>query len=122
MKIDGVAKKYNLSTATLRYYERNGLLGPIKRVNGIRHFEESDLQRIEFILCVKECGMTLGQIKHFIEMFQKGDQTLTERLTVLENQLAQSKQKMQQLRQSMQHLEGKIDDVKLLIDENVYVK
>ncbi|WPC20525.1 MerR family transcriptional regulator [Pediococcus inopinatus] len=122
MKIDGVAKKYNLSTATLRYYERNGLLGPIKRVNGIRYFEESDLQRIEFILCVKECGMTLGQIRHFIEMFQKGDQTLTERLTVLENQLAQSKQKMQQLRQSMQHLEGKIDDVKLLIDENVYVK
>lgn len=114
LKIDAVAKQFNISTATIRYYEREGLLGPVKRVNGIRQFESTDLDRIDFILCVKECGMTLGQIKHFLTIYQKGDDTIGERLTILQDQLVQSEEKVNQLKKSMQHLKTKIEDVKQL--------
>lgn len=114
LKIDAVAKQFNISTATIRYYEREGLLGPVKRVNGIRQFESTDLDRIDFILCVKECGMTLGQIKHFLAIYQKGDDTIGERLTILQDQLVQSEEKVKQLKRSMQHLKNKIKDVKQL--------
>lgn len=114
LKIDAVAKQFNISTATIRYYEREGLLGPVKRVNGIRQFESTDLDRIDFILCVKECGMTLGQIKHFLTIYQKGDGTIGERLTILQDQLVQSEEKVKQLKRSMQHLKNKIKDVKQL--------
>ncbi|KRN51617.1 MerR family transcriptional regulator [Pediococcus damnosus] len=117
LKIDAVAKQFHISTATLRYYERENLLGPIKRVNGIRNFQSADLKRIDFILCVKECGMTLGQIKHFLEIYQQGDETVAERLSILQKQLGQSEVKAAQLDQSMQHLKAKIKDVQALMPE-----
>ncbi|MGX7006665.1 MerR family transcriptional regulator [Pediococcus parvulus] len=115
LKIDAVAQQFNISTTTIRYYEREGLLGPVKRVNGIREFEATDLDRIDFILCVKACGMTLGQIKHFLAIYQQGDATVAERLTILQDQLVQSEEKVKQLKQSMKHLKIKIEDVKALM-------
>ncbi|GAB5053621.1 MULTISPECIES: MerR family transcriptional regulator [Pediococcus] len=74
MKIDAVAQQFNISTTTIRYYEREGLLGPVKRVNGIREFEATDLDRIDFILCVKACGMTLARLNIFWQFISRGMQ------------------------------------------------
>ena len=44
MQISEVAEKFDLTTDTLRYYEREGLIGPIaKGNNGIRNYTEEDL-------------------------------------------------------------------------------
>ncbi len=115
LKIEAAAKLTRISSATIRYYEREGLVGPIKRINGVREIEQTDLDRLDFILCVKRCGMTLGQIKHFITIFQQGDQTIPERLTILQNQLVASEQKALELQASIRHLKTKINDVKALL-------
>ena len=44
MQISEVAEKFGLTTDTLRYYEREGLIGPIsKGKNGIRNYDENDM-------------------------------------------------------------------------------
>lgn len=49
MTIAEVAKKYDLSTDTLRYYERIGLVPPVTRTaSGIRDYKEKDLNWVEF--------------------------------------------------------------------------
>ena len=41
MQISEVAKKYGLTVDTLRYYEKEGLIGPIKKEkNGIRNYNK----------------------------------------------------------------------------------
>ena len=111
MKIEQVAKIFSISSPTLRYYEQEGLLGPVKRVHGIRDYSERDLERLDFILCSKICGMSLKQIKHFINIYEQGDETIPERLAILQEQLIKSKTTLSELKQSINYLENKIKTV-----------
>ena len=44
MTIKEVSQKYNISSDTLRYYERVGMIPPVTRTaGGIRDYSESDL-------------------------------------------------------------------------------
>lgn len=116
MKIDTVAHQFNLSTSTLRYYEEQGLLGPVHRINGIRDYGQADLDRLDFILCVKRCGMTIREMKHFITIYQQGDATIPERLSILQDQLRASQEQQARLAESMAHLQEKIAAVQALQD------
>jgi len=78
--IGQVAKLMNISTFTLRYYDNSGLFPFIKRdESGKRIFEESDLEFLGVIYCLKQTGMTIPQIKNFIEMTQKGSDSFKDR-------------------------------------------
>lgn len=114
MKINEVAKMFNLPTSTLRYYESEGLLGPINRVNGVREFTKKDLERLDFIICTKNCGMTITEIKNFIQLYQRGNETIPSRLAILKRQLSKSEKQLRTLQQSIDHLKDKIVDVQNL--------
>ena len=50
LTIKEVSTMYNISADTLRYYEKIGLIDPVKRnENGIRDYKEIDLKRIQFL-------------------------------------------------------------------------
>ncbi|MDR1869365.1 MAG: MerR family transcriptional regulator, partial [Treponema sp.] len=54
MTIAEVGKKNSLSTDTLRYYERVGLIPPVTRTKGgIRDYNENDCLWVEFIKCMR---------------------------------------------------------------------
>lgn len=114
MRIEEVSKKFSISSPTIRYYEQEGLLGPIKRINGVRDFSSHDLERLDFILCTKKCGMPLKQIHHFIDIYEQGDETIPERLAILREQLAKTKSALDELTQSMDYLQNKIKTVEKL--------
>ncbi|MEJ8306392.1 MerR family transcriptional regulator [Saccharibacillus sacchari] len=83
--IGQVAKKMNVSTFALRYYDREGLLPFVKRsANGVRLFEESDLEFLRVIDCLKNTGMSIGEIRSFIEWTKEGDASLGQRLALFE--------------------------------------
>lgn len=84
MKISDVAKKYGLTTDTLRYYESFGLIDSVKKVSGIREYSDTDLERIEFIICMKNAGLSLEDIKEFINLTNMGDKTINKRIELLE--------------------------------------
>ena len=68
--ISSLAKKYNISTRTIRYYEELGLLNPI-RDNNTHHrvYTKSDRARLKLILRGKRFGFPLDEIKEMIELF-----------------------------------------------------
>lgn len=68
MKISEVSAKFNLPRETLRDYEQIGLLEKINKKSGIREYEEKDLERIQFIRCMKHTGLSLEDIKKFIDL------------------------------------------------------
>ena len=84
MTIREIAAKTNMSTDTLRYYERIGLLPPVPRnAAGIRNYDEYFVNFINFIKKLKASGMSLGHIIDYIRLAEMGDATIQERKKLL---------------------------------------
>lgn len=87
--ISEVAEKMNLAPSTLRYYDKKGLLPFVDRDQaGRRAFKDNDLNFLEVIECMKKCGMTIGQIREFINLCMQGDATLQTRYDLLRDEEA----------------------------------
>lgn len=84
MTIREIAAKTNMSTDTLRYYERIGLLPSVPRnAAGIRNYDEYFVNFINFIKKLKASGMSLEHIIDYIRLAEMGDATIQERKKLL---------------------------------------
>ena len=69
-----------LSAHTLRYYEKIGLLPGIQRnASGHRAFTSRDLEWVNFIVRLKDTGMSLDNILAYSKLRAAGDSTLGRR-------------------------------------------
>jgi MerR family Zn(II)-responsive transcriptional regulator of zntA len=69
MKIGQLAKKLDVSTDTLRYYEAHGLLAPSSRTeSGYRVYSEIHFQQMHFILRAKDVGFSLREIQELLHI------------------------------------------------------
>jgi DNA-binding transcriptional MerR regulator len=65
--IGKLAAKTRIPSATLRYYEIEGLLLPADRSEvGYRLYDEEAIRRIRFIRHAQECGFTLEEIRDLL--------------------------------------------------------
>ncbi len=73
--IGQVSQLFGLPVSTLRYYDKEGLFPNIKRVSGVRQFDEKEIEAIRVIECLKKSGMEIKEIKQFMEWCAQGPQT-----------------------------------------------
>ncbi len=110
MTIKEVSKMYNLSPDTLRFYEKKGLIGPVKKTSGgIRDYEEDDLKRIEFIKCMRSAEIPVIVLKEYVDLFSAGDETIKERRELLEEQKHILEDKIAKMQEAYEKLNKKID-------------
>ncbi|MET7280532.1 MerR family transcriptional regulator [Kribbella sp. NPDC005582] len=65
------AELTGLSLDTLRYYEREALIGPIERLPGGRRvFTEGDLAWIGVVTCLRDAGLGISDIQRFTELLR----------------------------------------------------
>ena len=103
MYISEVSERLGLSVHTLRYYESEGILGPITReASGKRLYSNSDLEWLIWIQRLKSTGMSLSDIKAFSNLRLLGDDSLTDR----KNMLAQH---AEALKIEIAHLQGELN-------------
>ena len=82
-----MAKLLDIPASTLRYYDKEGLLPFVERSSGgIRLFRESDFEWLQVIGCMKKAGMSIRDIRQYIEQAQQGDDTIELRLVILHRQ------------------------------------
>lgn len=105
--IKDISEKFNLNISTIRYYDKEGLLKNIKRENGIRKFDDNDINTIFYIECLKKSGMQLKEIKQFLDYAQEGDSTLKERLEMILSQKEKVKNKIIELEKVLNLLKYK---------------
>lgn len=108
--IQEVAEKYDISKDTLRYYEKEGLIGPIeKNKSGIREYQEDDLERIEFVKCMRSAGLSIAVLKEYIKLYDEGDHTKNERMRLLEQERITLKEKIDCMKEAYKKLNYKIE-------------
>ncbi len=109
MKIAEVSKRYDITADTLRYYERVGLMPRIARTaSGIRDYSETDCQRIQFIKCMRGAGMPIDPLITYMRLFDEGEHTIAERITLLKEQRAQMQERIDEMQAGLDRLDYKI--------------
>lgn len=66
-RIGELAKIFNISTDTLRFYEKKGLLRADRDENGYRIYSIFDIWILNVITSMKDLGISLSEIKNFLE-------------------------------------------------------
>ena len=95
-----------LGIHTLRYYEHENLITPVRNSSNRRRYSEKDITWIAFIKRLKATGMPIKEIKRYAVLRAEGDATLTERMEML----IQHRQSLKdQIRQLQEH-EAKLDE------------
>ncbi|GAB3920994.1 MerR family transcriptional regulator [Kribbella albertanoniae] len=60
-----------LSLDTLRYYEREALIGPIERLPGGRRvFTEGDIAWIGVVTCLRDAGLGIADVQRFTSLLR----------------------------------------------------
>ncbi|RVT56175.1 MerR family transcriptional regulator [Niallia taxi] len=101
--IKEVESMYGLPSSTLRYYEKEGILPKIHRDNGGRRkYTEEELEWLQLVIALRDTGMSMEEIKRYVDLVKQGDKTLEVRRSILLTHKESVEKKMDQ---TLKHLE-----------------
>jgi DNA-binding transcriptional MerR regulator len=121
--IDEAAQQTGVSSHTLRYYERIGLLEPVGRANsGHRRYSEGDLGSVGFLTLLRQTGMPIRDMLRFIELTRAGDQTVPQRVEVLEAHRDALAEQLALLQRHFAAIENKIGIYRALLGTHEELK
>ena len=110
-----------MTTHTLRYYERVGLIQPVARArNGHRRYSEADEAWIRFLHCMRATHMSIREMQRYAELREQGEATSLERRKILEDHQAEIAEQIVALQQAHALLVHKIANYKK-IEERIRV-
>ena len=110
MNIKKASEFSDVSADTIRYYERIGLIPPIKRnANGIREFDEEDLRWIVYSRQMRNAGLSIESLANYLTLFRMGTDTISTRKEILENQIFELKKKSAEMNEIINRLEFKLE-------------
>ena len=73
--IGQVSEMCGLPVSTLRYYDKEGLFPGMRRESGIRKFDETAIEALRIIECLKKSGLEIKEIKQFMAWCAEGSGT-----------------------------------------------
>ncbi|MEV6924366.1 MerR family transcriptional regulator [Dactylosporangium sp. NPDC051485] len=104
------AERSGFSPETVRYYERIGLLPPVRRTSsGRRVFEELDLKWLALLRCLRDTGMPITEMQAFIDLMRDGAGTRQERQEVLVAHAHRVQDQIERLQLHLGQINAKID-------------
>ncbi|MBR4193618.1 MAG: MerR family transcriptional regulator [Oscillospiraceae bacterium] len=109
--IQEVSKITGLSAHTLRFYEKEGLLGSVERgPSGFRQYTDGDLEVLSGIRCLKNTGMSLQEIARFLALSREGDATLGRRVALLQAHREEVLARIAEMQIHLDKVTQKLDD------------
>ena len=106
--IGEVASLAGLSISTLRYYDCEGLFPNMERSSGgIRKFTDNEIEALGIIECLKTSGLSIKEIKLFLDWCQEGNSSLQKRRDLFYERLAVVTKQMDELQKTMNTLRFK---------------
>lgn len=110
MRISEVSEQFDISSDTLRYYERVGLIPTVNRTeSGIRDYNKIDVEWVEFIKCMRSAGLPIEVLTEYVALVQQGDHTNEARKQILIDQRDELVLKMEEMQNTLDILNYKIE-------------
>jgi MerR family transcriptional regulator, aldehyde-responsive regulator len=110
-----VCKETDMTYQTLKFYCNEGLVPNVKRdKNNRRVFDERDIAWIKSLTCLKNCGMSIQEMKDYLALCLQGEVTIPQRKEMLAHKQEALRKTMRQIQESIDYIDWKqgfYDDV-----------
>lgn len=105
----------SLPYETLKFYCNQGLVPNVKRdKNNHRIFDEHDIAWINSLNCLKNCGMSIAEMKEYLKLCLEGESTIPKRKVILEVKRKSLEKQLKQTQECINYIDWKqgfYDDV-----------
>jgi DNA-binding transcriptional MerR regulator len=109
MTVAEAANETGVSSHTLRYYERAGLLRPVERNgSGHRRFSAEDVEWVVMITRFRATGMPIRMIREYAELVWAGEGNERERLAILEAHREHVVEQLAQIEHNLELIDYKV--------------
>lgn len=103
-----VCKETDLTYQALKFYCNEGLIPNVKRdKNNRRIFDEKSLKWIKDLVCLKKCGMSIQEMKIYLELCLQGESTIPKRKDMLSKKQEALRSSIQELEESIAYIDWK---------------
>ena len=110
-----VCQETGMTYEALKFYCNEGLVPNVKRdANNHRVFDDRDVAWICSLTCLKNCGMSIHEMRQYIELCLQGESSIPQRKIILNQKRADLLLKMAELQASVDYIDRKqrfYDDV-----------
>lgn len=101
-------KKTGLTYDALKFYCNEGLVPNVKRdKNNYRVFDDNDIGWTKSLSCLKNCGMSILEMKEYLKLCLDGKDTIPERQEILNLKLRELKNKINEIQESIDYINWK---------------
>lgn len=101
-------EKLDISYETLKYYCNEGLVPNVKRdERNYRIFDDNNINWLKSLMCLKKCGMSIQDIKSYLNLCLQGEASIPERKRILEKQKENLQNKIAELNESIDFINYK---------------
>lgn len=110
-----VCRDADMTYQTLKFYCNQGLVPNVKRdKNNRRVFDEHDVEWVKSLVCLKKCGMSIEEMRDYLQLCLQGKQSIPERKEMLAEKRERLVEQMAEIQASIDYIDWKqgfYDDV-----------
>jgi MerR family transcriptional regulator, aldehyde-responsive regulator len=111
LSIKEASERLGIPPHTIRFYERKGLLPFLQRdSNGNRMFEQKDLEWINLLMWFRATGMTVADLKQFVQLAVQGESTIPQRQALLERHKLELQKRQLELDKAFEAVNQKLSN------------
>ena len=103
-----VCGKTGMTYQCLKFYCNKGLIPNVKRdKNNRRIFDERDIAWIQSLICLKNCGLSIQEMKEYTNLCMQGPSTIPQRKIILDGKRKQLQENIASLTASIEYIDRK---------------
>ena len=103
-----VCRETDMTYQALKYYCNEGLVPNVKRdANNRRVFDERDVKWIKDLVCLKKCGMSIQEMKEYLELCMQGQKAIPQRKEMLARKQEALQSSIRELEDSISYIDWK---------------
>ncbi|NOU98803.1 MerR family transcriptional regulator [Paenibacillus planticolens] len=107
--VKDVSEMFQISPHTVRYYTDQELIPGVTRdQNGHRIFDDAALGWLRTIIAFRTAGMSIDMIRHYLDLYNQGEETFPARYQLLVQQQQLTKQKLDDLSRQLEVINMKV--------------
>lgn len=101
-------EKVGMSYQTLKFYCNQGLIPNVKRDrNNYRVFDDNNISWIKSLSCLKKCGMSIEEMKTYLNLCLQGKPSIPERKVMLDKKKKELELKRQEIENNLSFIDWK---------------
>ena len=103
-----VCQQTGMNYEALKFYCNQGLVPYVKRdKNNRRVFDDKDVAWINSLTCLKNCGMSIQEMREYVMLCLLGECSIPQRKLILEQKRQELERSMEELQKSIEYIDRK---------------